>query len=256
MQNVFHTIKAAVLAGGLSDAEGTALRRFALSLPMGELNKLWYVIERGDNDLITIFMDEHPMWRASAFSDDEIQGGLPLDTMSPEKLYRLAHTIYAIEDGTEQTKAMHLRHLYADATSGMLQFKRGTPEEAELLERAYTLATWTYIHLAPNAVEDYLWGNYYLVKGLRIGLDLRAVITGYLNRFFRHKRVRRDVIAEIVGCLEKNPTTLPAEGAKTTLSIGEWLRLARKELPLQATLNDIDAWLGKHEAASGLSDTT
>lgn len=255
MKNIFLTIQESLIAlPGWSLEDRLDMWYFVLSLPMPDVTRFGYLLESKNEDLLDAFRDTHPMWLSTPYTDKDLTLDAAFD-FSTEGQMRMARTLYHLISGVEEDMADAIRQSMELATDGSFRFSDRPDAEREYLERICTVAFWFYVsHLTSNR-EAYLWNNYYLVNGLRLGFDLGEALANYLNEFYEQPRIRRETVAAIVALLEKNPTVLPAADGAKARSVGEWLVLAGKEAPARPTKEDIDGFLAKHPEFLTLTDS-
>lgn len=252
MQNIFYTIKSQLPDQPLSGVTLSEAWRFLYALPLSDLETFAATLEDGTVDVLQSFEDNHPLWTAVSFTIPEwpVEGELDFEANK----YRLGRALYDICAQTEQKEAGDWRQWLSNVSQGTLRFM-GNTESVEYYERMYTLLAWLYLPSITNREFDFLIGNYFVVKALRIGLDVKTLLKEYLDEGYIIPRVRHDIIAHWLELLDDNRITLATSEGAPSHTVAEWLALARAEIGRQPTDSDIEKFMAAHPESAALLES-
>jgi hypothetical protein len=145
----------------------------------------------------------------------------------------------------EQKEADAWREWLEALTNATLQFK-GSTDEVEYYERMYTLLTWLYLRTITRVEFDFVMGNYFIVKAMRIGLDVPDLLAQYINSQFVVPSVRHDVVEHWVKLLDNNKITLVTGDGADMHTVSEWLAWARAQIGRSPTDSEIAKFMSEH----------
>ena len=233
MKNIFLTLQDALNQLPWSQEKKDQYWQFLVVLPTTDLEEVSIMMKKNQQSLLIEYRDTHPLWVAERFSLQEIQEGIQFVIVSSEP-YRVAHTLYQLLDGTDYDLASNWLRASEIATKDTLKFGSLTrdPKAMEYHERVYTLLGWKYIFISPNWFHDMFWMGYYLIQGIRMGVQVENQLNEYLLDFHTIA-IRHETLGEIQNLLEKNESILHGQDQKGGKTVKQWLELY-KNFPSQS----------------------